>query len=90
MLKKIRGYEQQDMKAGREIHSENYIDKEWLMSTIGMPCKSCGCNLYCEVVDGCIDSNITADRTMNSMDHNLDNITAMCGYCNSSFSNRSK
>ena len=77
--KKISGYKTQDQKASRQI-SQNYITTEWCMSNFNKKCSNCNCEFHYE--DG--TSNFTAQRLDNDLDHNLENIIAMCKICNSS------
>ncbi len=72
-LNKIENYKKQDKNKKFEIH-ENYIDIDWLKKCIGKSCGSCGCQLELEVVNGKVQSNITADRIYNTSPYSKDNI----------------
>ena len=85
--KKIEGYKLQDTKANRTL-SDNYVTVDWLEKCINKPCCHCGCNLELNFDTAFPTSNITAQRTDNSQDHNLDNIIPMCDICNKSLSNK--
>ena len=86
--KKIYGYKKQDEKGKRSYVYNMYVNVEWLDKCIGSKCGMCGCGFYCDVIDGNVDSNITAQRLNNKLSHTLDNIKPMCTYCNTSCSNR--
>ena len=85
--KKVEGYKLQDTKANRTL-SDNYVTVDWLEKCINKPCCHCGCNLELNFDTAFPTSNITAQRTDNSQDHNLDNIIPMCDICNKSLSNK--
>ena len=82
-LNKIENYKKQDKIKKIEI-PENYIDIDWLKNCIGKSCGSCGCQLELEVVNGKVESNITADRIYNTSPHSKDNIIPCCNLCNCS------
>jgi ATP-dependent exoDNAse (exonuclease V) alpha subunit len=84
---KVKGYIKQDTKANRQIE-DTYVNGEWLQSCIGQKCGRCQTGLYCEVDNGKIECNITAQRVDNSLCHNISNIIPYCEYCNVGQSNR--
>jgi hypothetical protein len=85
--RKVKGYVKQNIKADRAIE-DNYVNVEWLSKCIGQKCGRCQCQLYCEVENGKIKSNITAQRLDNSLAHAISNIIPYCVYCNVAQSNR--
>jgi hypothetical protein len=83
---KVEGYVKQDDIAERAIEN-NYVNVEWLSKCIGQKCGRCQTGLYCEVDNGKIECNITAQRVDNSLCHSINNIIPYCVYCNVSQSN---
>ena len=57
---KIKGYKQQDRKAGRKINDENYIDAEWCLKRMRGNCQKCGKGFELETTKGKLCSNFTA------------------------------
>ena len=80
-------FRSQDKTAGRTI-SKNYVTRDWLKSQFGKSCSGCGDCLSFEMVNNKIESNLTADRIDNELDHNLENIVPLCVSCNCAKSNR--
>lgn len=85
---KVRRYREHDIKAGRAIVEQGYIDREWLKGCFGKSCNSCGdCMMY-SIEDKIVSSNLTAQRLDNTIGHEVDNIVPYCLYCNCAVSNR--
>ena len=85
---KIKGYKEQDRVAKRGINKDNYVNVDWLLDCVNKNCVHCGSQLYVDFKDGNVVSNITADRINNNDDHNINNITPCCRWCNSCKSNK--
>ena len=81
---KIEGYKQQDIKAGRDLNLDNYVDVDFCMERLRGTCGKCGCDFYIETKKGVINSNFTCQRVDNSFSHSKDNCIAYCDYCNCS------
>ena len=75
-------YKRQDKDARRKISATNFITVQWLKDQFGKACPGCGDCLAFEIKNGRVESNLTADRFDNDLDHNLDNITPLCCTCN--------
>ena len=90
--RRVEGYKKQDVERSNErLPKEvinNYITPEWLMNSVNKICPSCNNMLYIRFRDGNTYTNITAQRSDNSLYHTLDNIKPMCRMCNCSLSNR--
>jgi hypothetical protein len=85
---KLRRYKEQDVKAGRAIVEQGYIDKEWMKGCFGKSCNSCGDCMVYSIEDKMVTSNLTAQRLDNTIGHEIDNIVPYCLYCNCAVSNR--
>ena len=81
---KIEGYKKQDMKAGRELNEDNYIDVGWCMERLRGTCQKCGGDFHIEIKKGTLTSNFTCQRVDNNFSHAKDNAVAFCCYCNCS------
>ena len=79
---KVQHYKRQDKDARRKISATNFITVQWLKDQFGKACPGCGDCLAFEIKNGRVESNLTADRFDNDLDHNLDNITPLCCTCN--------
>jgi hypothetical protein len=79
--KKVDRYKAQDKQAKRPI-SKDYINVDWLMKCVGVPCSHCQCCLECNFDADVVNSNISAQRVDNKLDHCLSNIIPMCVKCN--------
>ena len=84
LSKKVDRYKQQDKRAKREVHEQNYVTTAWLLSCLGKSCSGCGDALVYEKGK----SNLTAQRIDNTVGHELDNVVPMCCWCNCALSNR--
>ena len=78
---KVQHYKRQDKESKRKI-SSNFITAHWLKDQFGKSCPGCGDCLTFEIKGGKVESNLTADRFDNDLDHNLENITPLCCTCN--------
>ena len=78
---KVQHYRRQDREAKRKINN-NFITAHWLKAQFGKSCPGCGDCLTFEVKGTKVESNLTADRFDNDLDHNLENITPLCCTCN--------
>ena len=81
---KIEGYKKQDLKAGRELNEDNYIDVGWCMDRLKGTCQKCGGDFHIEIKKGALSSNFTAQRLCNLHGHTKDNCQSFCVYCNCS------
>ena len=81
---KVDGYKQQDLRAGRDLNLDNYVDVEWCMERMRGTCGKCGCDFHIEKKKGFMSSNFTAQRLDNNFSHTKDNCQAFCVYCNCS------
>ena len=90
---KIEGYKKQDarrlasirdLKAGRELNENNYIDVGWCMDRLKGTCQKCGGDFHIEIKKGALSSNFTAQRLCNLHGHTKDNCQSFCVYCNCS------
>ena len=81
---KIEGYKRQDLKSGRELNEDNYIDVGWCMDRLKGTCQKCGGDFHIEIKKGTLTSNFTAQRQDNLFAHTKDNAIAFCCYCNCS------
>ena len=81
---KIEGYKKQDLKAGRELNEDNYIDVGWCMDRLKGTCQKCGGDFHIEIKKGTLSSNFTCQRVDNNFSHTKDNSVAFCNYCNCS------
>ena len=79
---KVAQYKKQDKEAKRKINHETFITPQWLKDQFGKACPGCGDCLSFEIKAGKVESNLTADRFDNDLDHNLENITPLCCTCN--------
>ena len=81
---KIEGYKRQDLKSGRELNEDNYIDVGWCMDRLKGTCQKCGGDFHIEIKKGTLTSNFTAQRQDNLFAHTKDNCQSFCVYCNCS------
>ena len=81
---KIEGYKKQDMKAGRELNEDNYVDVNFCMERLKGTCQKCGGDFHIEIKKGALSSNFTCQRVDNNFSHTKDNCVAYCNYCNCS------
>ena len=81
---KIEGYKKQDLKSGRELNEDNYIDVGWCMDRLKGTCQKCGGDFHIEIKKGALSSNFTAQRLCNLHGHTKDNCQSFCVYCNCS------
>ena len=81
---KIDGYKKQDMKAGRELNENNYVDVNFCMERLKGTCQKCGGDFHIEIKKGELSSNFTCQRVDNNFSHTKDNCVAYCNYCNCS------
>ena len=79
---KVLHYQRQDRDAKRKINYRNFVTPQWLSGQFGKCCPGCGDCFTFEIKRGKVESNLTADRFDNDLDHNLDNITPLCCTCN--------
>ena len=92
--RRVDGYKKQDTeRTGQKLPKEvndNYVTPEWFIQYNNKICPGkCDNNLlYIGFRDGNTYTNITAQRSDNSLYHTLDNIKPMCRMCNCSLSNR--
>jgi len=88
---KIKGYVEQDKKAGREIDDKNYIDWDWLSDQFekqGGLCSMCQNPFEVVLRNGNVVSNVSADRIDNKKCHLKTNCDLKCVKCNTSKSNK--
>jgi hypothetical protein len=81
---KVRNYKKQDNEAKREISKENYVNSDWFYENMEKCCEGCGNGFFYTVRNGNAFTNLTAQRKDNDFDHNLNNISPYCIYCNCS------
>jgi hypothetical protein len=81
LAKKVDNYKRQDCQHGRQL-VDNYVTTDWLKSCFGKNCSGCGDVLRFEIINGKVDSMLTADRVDNSECHHLNNVVPMCCGCN--------
>ena len=81
---KIDGYKKQDLKAGRELNENNYVDVNFCMERLKGTCQKCGGDFHIEIKKGALSSNFTCQRIDNNFSHTKDNCVAYCNYCNCS------
>jgi hypothetical protein len=81
--KKVDRYKAQDKQAKRPL-SKDYVNVDWLMKCVGVPCSNCQCCLEYDFDADAVSSNISAQRVDNKLDHCLSNIIPMCVKCNCS------
>ena len=81
---KIDGYKKQDLKAGRELNENNYVDVNFCMERLKGTCQKCGGDFHIEIKKGALSSNFTCQRVDNNFSHTKDNCVAYCNYCNCS------
>ena len=81
---KIEGYKKQDMKAGRELNENNFVDVNFCMERLKGTCQKCGGDFHIEIKKGALCSNFTCQRVDNNFSHTKDNCVAYCNYCNCS------
>ena len=78
--KKVPNYKKQDYQRGRTI-TDNYITADWIKVQFGKVCHDRSDCLRFDVVDGRVESNLSADRVDNSECHHLNNIVPLCMSC---------
>ena len=81
---KIEGYKKQDMKAGRALNENNFVDVNFCMERLKGTCQKCGGDFHIEIKKGALSSNFTCQRVDNNFSHTKDNCVAYCCYCNCS------
>ena len=81
---KIDGYKEQDLKAGRELNENNFVDVNFCMERLKGTCQKCGGDFHIEIKKGALSSNFTCQRVDNNFSHTKDNCVAYCIYCNCS------
>ena len=81
---KIDGYKTQDLKAGRELNENNFVDVNFCMERLKGTCQKCGGDFHIEIKKGALSSNFTCQRVDNNFSHTKDNCVAYCNYCNCS------
>ena len=81
---KIDGYKKQDLKAGRELNENNFVDVNFCMERLKGTCQKCGGDFHIEIKKGTLSSNFTCQRVDNNFSHTKDNCVAYCCYCNCS------
>ena len=81
---KIDGYKKQDLKAGRELNENNFVDVNFCMERLKGTCQKCGGDFHIEIKKGALSSNFTCQRVDNNFSHTKDNCVACCNYCNCS------
>ena len=81
---KIDGYKKQDLKAGRELNENNFVDVNFCMERLKGTCQKCGGDFHIEIKKGALSSNFTCQRVDNNFSHTKDNAVAFCCYCNCS------
>ena len=81
---KIDGYKKQDLKAGRELNENNFVDVNFCMERLKGTCQKCGGDFHIEIKKGTLSSNFTCQRVDNNFSHTKDNCVAYCNYCNCS------
>ena len=81
---KIDGYKKQDLKAGRELNENNYVDVNFCMERLKGTCQKCGGDFHIEIKKGALSSNFTCQRVDNNFSHTKDNCVAFCCFCNCS------
>ena len=81
---KIEGYKKQDLKAGRELNENNFVDVNFCMERLKGTCQKCGGDFHIEIKKGALSSNFTCQRVDNNFSHTKDNCVAYCNYCNCS------
>ena len=81
---KIDGYKKQDMKAGRELNENNFVDVNFCMERLKGTCQKCGGDFHIEIKKGALSSNFTCQRVDNNFSHTKDNCVAYCNYCSCS------
>ncbi len=88
LQQKLCKYRKQDRDGGRAIDEANYVDCNWLRGCFGGSCSGCGTELSYWLKNSKVQSNLTADRIDNDLDHNKYNVIPMCVSCNTSKSCR--
>ena len=81
---KIEGYKKQDLKAGRALNEDNFVDVNFCMERLKGTCQKCGGDFHIEIKKGALSSNFTCQRVDNNFSHTKDNCVAYCNYCNCS------
>ena len=81
LTRKVDNYRKQDIQHKRALVGE-FITPEWLKSQFGKVCHDCGDCLRFDIVDGKVESNLSADRVDNDECHHLNNIVPLCVSCN--------
>ena len=81
---KVKNYKKQDNEAKREISKDNYVNADWFYENMEKCCEGCGNGFFYTVRNGNAFTNLTAQRKDNNFDHNLNNISPYCIYCNCS------
>ena len=81
---KIDGYKKQDLKAGRELNENNFVDVNFCMERLKGTCQKCGGDFHIEIKKGALSSNFTCQRVDNNFSHTKDNCVAYCNSCNCS------
>ena len=60
---KIESYKEQDIKAGRSIDDDNFVDCNWFINQVGKSCSRCGDCFKFDISHGKVtDCNLTANR----------------------------
>ena len=88
LINKVKNYNQQDMKSGRELDGDDYIDEEWLLSLINTNCECCSCVLYIDYDGNNVVSNLSAQRVDCDIGHFKSNCKGLCYECNRGLSNK--
>ena len=81
LSRKVDNYRKQDVEHKRPLVG-NFITEAWLEAQFGKVCHDCGDCLRFDIVDGRVESNLTADRVDNSESHHLNNVVPLCVSCN--------
>ena len=80
---KIENYKDQDVKAGRSIDVDNFVDRNWFINQFGKQCGRCGDCFKFDIKCGkVVDCNLTANREDNTECHHTNNLTPLCITCN--------
>jgi uncharacterized protein with PIN domain len=91
---KISGYKQQDVKKGRVIDNDKYVDEIYILKLLDNFNYSSGCKICIEEFyihfdnDNNINSNISLNRLKNNLAHHIDNVELICVDCNKKLSNK--
>ena len=82
------GSKEQVKTAGREIESDDHVDRSYLMNMMNETCQNCIESLTVDLENDNIVSNVTRQRVDNAVAHFKSNCIGLCHTCNCAFSNK--